>query len=179
VTLATFRCRPLAGQRGVATGTPLYYLQPGRDWRRVKAPPPDRSDFGLELERILGRKVTPDETRFFIDAATIGSTATGSSSGPTTTQGAEIAVDSPEGAAQLAPQSFGVKTGYVRPAVALPLPRHLPDGLRPGATRLYRVVFYLPHSDGRDAAGRHTIYVYVTHRGKLGVWDVAWVGTKP
>jgi hypothetical protein len=178
VDLATFRCRPLAGERGVATGTPLYYLQPSRAWRRVKAPPPDQSDFGVELERILGRKVTAAEQRFFIDLATIGSTS-GSSSGRSTTQGGEVAVDSPDGAAQLAPQGLGLATGYVKPAVPLPLPRRLPGGLRPGATRLYRVVFYLAHSDGHDAAGRHTIYVYVSHRGKLGVWDVAWVGTKP
>ena len=59
------------------------------------------------------------------------------------------------------------------------IPRRLPDDLRPGRTRLYRVVFYLTRSDGRDGAGRHTIYVYVSHRGKLGVWDVALVGTKP
>lgn len=177
VTLAKFRCRPLAGQRGVATGTPLYFLQPSRDWRRVQAPPPDQSDFSLELERILGRKITPAEQQFFVDLAT-GVSVTGSSSGPTM-QGGQIAVSTPEGAAQLAPQSLGVETGYVRPAVEEPLPRLLPDGLRPGMTRLYRVAFYLAHSVGRDAAGRHTIYVYVAHRSKLGVWDVAWVGTKP
>jgi hypothetical protein len=176
VTLAAFHCRPLSGQRGVATGTPLYFLQPSHAWRRVKAPPPDQSDFGVELERILGRKVTAAEQQFFVDLAT--ATTTSGSSGPIT-QGGEIATPTPEGTAQLAPQSLGVTTGYVRPAVALPLPRHLPDGLRPGATRLYRVAFYLAHSDGPDAAGRHTIYVYVAHRRKLGVWDVAWVGTKP
>jgi hypothetical protein len=122
--------------------------------------------------------VTAAEQQFFVDLATVGSTTTSGSSGPIT-QGGEIATPTPEGTAQLAPQSLGVTTGYVRPAVALPLPRHLPDGLRPGATRLYRVAFYLAHSDGPDAAGRHTIYVYVAHRRKLGVWDVAWVGTKP
>jgi hypothetical protein len=177
MSIATFRCVPLAGQRGVATGTPLYFLQPSRDWRRVKSPPPDKSDFGVELERILGRKVTAAEQQFFVDLFTVGST-TGSSSGPTT-QGGEVAVDSPEGAAQLAPQGLGLKTGYVRPAVEQPLPRRLPEGLRRGGTRLYRVAFYLAQSDGRDALGIHTIYVYVAHRGKLGVWDVAWVGTKP
>ena len=174
VTLATFRCRPLAGQRGVATGTPLYYLQPSRAWHQVKAPPPDQSDFGVELERILGRKVTPAETRFFIDLATVGlSTGHGS-----TTRGGPIAVSDPHGTALLAAQSLGVRTRTVS-ATAQPLPRRLPDGLRPGRTRLYRVVFDLVRSDGPDAAGRHTIYVYVSHRGKLGVWDVAWVGTKP
>lgn len=177
VTLATFRCRPLAGKRGVATGTPLYDLQPSRDWQHVKAPPPDRSDFGVELEHILRRKLTPDETRFFVDLAAVAFTTTGPS-GPVT-RGGEIAVSTPDGAAQLAPQSLGVKTGYVRPAVLQPLPRHLPQGLRPGATRLYRVTFYLARSDGREARGRHTIYVYVAHRAKLGVWDVAWVGAKP
>ena len=177
VTLTTFRCRPLAALVGVAGGTPLYYLQPSRDWRRVKAPPPDQSDVGVELERLLGRKATAAETRFFIDLATVA-TVTGSSSGPTKTQGTEIAAPGPRGAALLAPQSLGVRTRTVS-ATAQPLPHRLPDGLRPDATRLYRVVFDLLHSDGRDAAGRHTIYVYVTHSGKLGVWQVAWVGTKP
>jgi hypothetical protein len=177
VNLATFRCRPLAALVGVATGTPLYHLQPRSDWRRVKAPPPDQSDFGRELERLLGRKVTADETRFFVDFATVG-TATGSSSGPTKTQGTPIAVSSPRGTALLAPRSLGVPTRVVS-ATMQPLPRRLPDGLRPSATRLYRIVFDLLRSDGHDAVGRHTIYVYVTHSPKLGVWDVAWVGTKP
>jgi hypothetical protein len=174
VTLATFRCRPLAGRRGVATGTPLYFLQPSRDWQRVQAPPPDQSDFGLELEHLLGRKTTAAEQRFFVDLATVGVT-TGHSS---TTRGTPIAVGDPRGTALLAPQSLGLRTRAVS-ATAQPLPRRLPDGLRPGRTRLYRVVFYLTRSDGRDGAGRHTIYVYVSHRRKLGVWDVAWVGTKP
>jgi hypothetical protein len=174
VTLATFHCRPLAGRRSVATGTPLYFLQPSRDWQRVQAPPPDQSDFGLELEHLLGRKTTAAEQRFFVDLATVGVT-TGHSS---TTRGTPIAVDDPRGTALLAPQSLGLRTRAVS-ATAQPLPRRLPDGLRPGRTRLYRVVFYLTRSDGRDGAGRHTIYVYVSHRGKLGVWDVAWVGTKP
>ncbi len=174
VNLATFRCGPLAGRRGVATGTPLYYLQPSPDWRRVQAPPPDQSDFGVELEHLLGRKVTPDETRFFVDLATVGVTAGHSG----TTQGTPIAVGDSRDTAKLAPESLGIRTRIVS-ATAQPLPRRLPEGLRPGATRLYRVVFDLLRSDGRDAAGRHTIYVYVTHRRKLGVWDVAWVDTKP
>jgi hypothetical protein len=160
----------------VATGTPLYELQPSSDWRRVKAPPPDQSDFGRELERLLGRKVTADETRFFIDLATVGTA--GSSSGPTKTQGTPIAVSSPRGTALLAPRSLGVRTRVVS-ATAQPLPRRLPDGLRRGGTRLYRIVFDLLRADGPDAAGRHTIYVYVTHSPKLDVWQVAWVGTKP
>jgi hypothetical protein len=175
VTLATFRCRPLAALVGVPTGTPLYFLQPSKDWRRVPAPPSQPSDFERMLEQLLGRKPNADEIRFFTDLATV-SFATGSSSGPT--QGAEIAGPGPGRTAQLAPQSLGLRTGEVS-ATAQPLPHRLPDGLRPGATRLYRVVFYLARSDGHDAAGNHTIYVYVTHRGKLGVWVVAWVGTKP
>jgi hypothetical protein len=174
VTLATVRCRPLAGLRGVATGTPLYHLQASRDWRRVPAPPPDQSDFGVELERLLGRKVTPDETRFFVDLATVGVTAGHSS----TAHGTPIAVSDSRGAAKLAPESLRVRTRVVS-ASEQPLPRRLPDDLRPGVTRLYRVEFDLLRSDGYDAAGRHTIYVYVTRRAKLGVWLVAWVGTKP
>ena len=175
LNLATFRCRPLAALVGVATGTPLYFLQPSGDWRRVEAPPPDQSDFGLELERLLGRKATAAETRFLIDLATV-TTVTGGSSGPT--QGTQIAVPSPRGAALLAPRSLGVPTRAVS-ATARPLPRHLPAGLRPGETRLYRVVFDLLRSSGHDAAGRHTIYVYVTRTPRLGVWEVAWLGTKP
>ena len=47
VTLATFRCRPLAALRGVASGTPLYRLQPSSDWRRVNASGSQPSDLGL------------------------------------------------------------------------------------------------------------------------------------
>jgi hypothetical protein len=179
VTLASFRCRPLAASVGVAGRTPLYFLQPSRDWRRVKAPPQDPSAFGRELELVLGRKLTAAETRFFFDFATVAATATGSSSGPTKTQGTQIAASNPRGTAMLAPQSLGVRTRVVS-AAAQPLPHRLPVGLnRFVETRLYRVVFDLLRSSGHDAAGRHTIYVYVTHSPKLGVWQVAWVGTKP
>ncbi|HKC78013.1 MAG TPA: hypothetical protein VKB70_06480 [Gaiellaceae bacterium] len=178
LTLATFRCRPLAGRRGVAAGTPLYYLQPSHAWRTITKPPADNPNaFWTELERQLGRKANAAETRFFVDLATVAATSSGGSGsyGP----GGQVAVATPDGAAQLVPQSLGVKIGYVGPAVEQPLPRRLPEGLRLGTTRLYRVVFDLTRPDGRDAVGRHTIYVYVAHRGKLGVWDVAWVGTKP
>jgi hypothetical protein len=179
LTLTTFRCGPLAALVGVPSGTPLYFLQPSRDWRRVKAPRQDRSDFGLVLEQLLGRKVTPDETRFFVDLATVTSTS-GSSSGPTKTQGTPIGVPSARGAALLAPQSLGIRTRFVS-ATARPLPHgRLPGGLtRPRAVRLYRVVFDTLRAAGIGAAGRHTIHVYVTRRGKLGVWVVAWVATKP
>jgi hypothetical protein len=179
LTLTTFRCGPLAALVGVPSGTPLYFLQPSRDWRRVKAPRQDRSDFGLVLEQLLGRKVTPDETRFFVDLATVPSTS-GSSSGPTKTQGTPIGVPSARGAALLAPQSLGIRTRLVS-ATARPLPHgRLPGGLtRPRAVRLYRVVFDTLRAAGIGAAGRHTIHVYVTRRGKLGVWVVAWVASKP
>jgi len=174
VTLATFRCRPLAALVGVATGTPLYFLQPSKDWRRVPAPPSQPSDFERMLEQLLGRKPNADEIRFFMDLATVAST--GSSSGPTT--GAQTADSTAVATAQLAPPILGVSAGLVS-VTARPLPRRLPDGLRPGATRLFRVVFYLDHSNGHDAAGNHTVYVYVTRAPRLGVWQVAWVGTKP
>jgi hypothetical protein len=32
---------------------------------------------------------------------------------------------------------------------------------------------------GRDAVQEALTRTFVAHRGKLGVWDVAWVGTKP
>jgi hypothetical protein len=176
VTLTTFRCRPLAALVGVAGGTPLYDLQPSRDWRRVQAPPPDQYDIGLQLEHLLGRRATAAETRFFIDFATVASTA-GSSPGPTTGQGTPTAVSDPRGTALLAPQSLGVRTRAVS-AVARPLPRRLPDGVT-RSDRLYRVTFDLLRPDGRNAAGLHTIYVYVHRVAKLGVWEVAWVASKP
>lgn len=177
VTLTTLHCRPLAALVGVATGTPLYFLHPSRDWRRVQAPPRDRSDFGQLLEQLLGRKVTADETRFFIDLATV-STTTGGSSAPTKTQGTPIAGSDPRGTALLAPESLGVPTRTVS-AAAQPLPRRLPGGLKRSGTRLYRVTFDLLRANGVDRPGRHTIYVYVTHAARLGVWSVAWVATKP
>jgi hypothetical protein len=176
LTLTTSRCRPLAAPVGVAGGTPLYYLQPSRDWRAVQAPPQSPSDFARMLERLLGRKPNADETRFFIDFATVASTA-GSSPGPTTGQGTPTAVSDPRGTALLAPQSLGVRTRAVS-AVARPLPRRLPDGVT-RSDRLYRVTFALLRPDGRNAAGRHTIYVYVHRVAKLGVWEVAWVASKP
>lgn len=178
VTLATFRCRPLAALRGVASGTPLYLLQPSPDWRRVKAPSPDQSDFGLMLERLLGRKVTADETRFFIDLATVA-VGTGSSSGPTKTQGTPIGNSSARSTALLAPRSLGVRTRVVS-ATARPLPHgQLPGGLGRAGTHLYRVTFDLVRTDGVDRAGRHAIYVYVTRSARLGVWRVARVSTNP
>ncbi len=179
LTLTTFRCRPLAALVGVASDTPLYFLQPSRDWRTVPAPPSQPVDVGRLLGRLLGRKLTADETRFFVDFATVATTTSGAS-GPTKTHGTLTAVSDAGGAARLAPRSLGVRTRVVS-ATAVPLPQgHLPAGLtRSGATRLYRVTFDLLRADGVDAVGRHTIYVYVSRSAKLGVWSVAWVGPKP
>jgi hypothetical protein len=175
VTLATARCRPLAALVGVATGTPLYFLQPSRDWRRVPTPPSKPSDFSRALEQLLGRKVTADETRFFVDFATVAAT-TGGSSG--STKGTPVAVSNARRTALLAPRSLGAPTRVVS-ADPRPLPHRLPDGLRPEGARLFRVVFDLLRSDAHNATGQHTIYVYLTRSNRLGVWQVAWVGTKP
>jgi hypothetical protein len=170
VTLATFRCRPLAALRGVASGTPLYRLQPSRDWRRVKAPDSQPSDFGLVLERLLGRKPTAAETRFFIDFATVAANAVGGPTGPT--GGTRIiGVSNAHGAALLAARSLGVRTRNVS-ALAQPLPHKLPGGLTRVGTRLYRVAFDL-------RAERRTLYVYVNRSARLHVWRVVWVATKP
>jgi len=178
LTLTTYRCRPLAALTGVASGTPLYFLQPSADWRRVKGPQPDRFQFDRLLERVLGRKPNAAETRFFIDFATV---AVGSGGGPTkTVQGTPIAVSDAQGAARLAAQSLGVRTRVVSVTVR-PLPhRRLPGGLRRSSNvRLYRVVLDLLRANGIDKPGRNTIYVYVTRSAKLGVWRVAWLSQKP
>ena len=177
LTLTTYRCRPLAALTGVASGTPLYYLQPSKDWRTVQAPPTQQSDFGVVFERMLGRKPSAAETRFFIDFATIGS-ASGSSSGPTNGKGTPIGLSSPRATALLAPRSLGVGTRVVS-ATAQPLPRRLPSGLARSGTRLYRVVFDVLRGSGLDKPGRRTIYVYVAGGPVPGVWRVAWVATKP
>jgi len=170
VTLATFRCRPLAALTGVASGTPLYRLQPSSGWRRVKAPGSQPSDFALMLERLLGRKPTAAETRFFIDFATVAANAVGGPTGPkrgTTLIGVSNAHD----AALLAARSLGVRTRNVS-AVAQPLPPRLPGGLTRSGTHLYRVSFDL-------RAERRRLYVYVNRSARLHVWRVVWVGTKP
>jgi hypothetical protein len=177
LTLLTYRCRPLAALVGVATGTPLYELRPSHEWRAVSAPPKDQVDIGRLLERLLGRKITAAESRFFVDLATVTIT-TGNSSGPvrsTLTGGPD-----PRAIARLAPSNLGVRTRVVSVTVQ-PLPRgHLPGGLtRSGGIRLYRVTFDIPRADGVHVARRHTIYVFVTRRGKLGVWLAAWVASKP
>jgi hypothetical protein len=160
---------------GVPSGTPLYVLERSRAWRRVQAPPVDPSQFWAQLERLLGRKTNADEERFFTDFAMVGST-TGGSSGPATT--VETAVSDPHGSALLAPQSLGGPTRAIS-ATPQPLPEgQLPGGLNRSGTRLYRVVFDLLRGNGVDTAGRHAIYVYVTHSAKLGVWKVAWVASK-
>lgn len=176
LTLTTFRCRPLAALTGVASGTPLYSLQPSKDWRTVQAPAAQQSLFGIFLERVLGRKPDAAEIRFFIDLATVSSTG-GSSSGPTTGHGTPIGLSSPRATALLAPRSLGVRTRVVS-ASAQPLPHHLPGGLTHSSTRLYRVVFDVLRADGVDKPGRHTISVYVTRRARLGVWSVALVSSK-
>lgn len=180
LTLTTFRCRPLAGRVGVASGTPLYFLQPSRDWRRVQAPSQGQSDFGRVLEQLLGRKVTRDETRFFVDFATVAVGSGGSSSRAKKYRGTPIAGSGARGTALLAPQSLGIRTRVIS-AVAQPLPHgRLPGDLkRSRAVRLYRVAFDLLRADGVDAPGRHTIYVYVTRARRLGVWIVAWMASRP
>jgi hypothetical protein len=178
LTLTTFRCRPLAALVGVASGTPLYDLQRSKDWRRVPTPPQHPPDFERLLERLLGRKPTADESRFFVDLATVA-VQSGGPSGPTTTHGTTIAVSDPRGTAELAPRSLGLRTRVVS-ATAVPLPHgRLPGGLPRSGARLYRVAFDLLRKDGVDTVGRHTIYVYVTRSGRLGVWRVAWVASKP
>ncbi len=181
LTLTTFRCRPLAALVGVASGTPLYFLQPSQDWRTISGPPSQPADFGRLLERLLGRKPTADETRFFVDFATAAVTVTaGGSSAPTKTQGTQIAAPDARRTAKLAPRSLGVPTRVVS-AAAQPLPPGpLPGGLaRSAGTRLYRVTFDLLRPHGHDAAGPHTLYVYVARAPKLGVWQIAWVASKP
>jgi hypothetical protein len=80
VTLTTFRCRPLAALVGVPTGAPLYYLQPGSDWRTVSTPPSESpAAFVRQLERLVGHKLTAAESRFFVDFATVASGAGASS----------------------------------------------------------------------------------------------------
>lgn len=177
-TLTTYRCRPLAALTGVASGTPLYFLQPSRDWRTVQAPPTQQADFGIVLERALGRKVTAAETRFLIDLATV-TLGTGSTSGPTTTQGTAVGVPSPRATALLAPQSLGVHTRSVS-ATALPLPEHLPGKLRrDGDLRLYSVVVELLGAHGAYKAGLHALFVYVDRAKAPGVWHIVWISTKP
>jgi hypothetical protein len=180
VTLTTFRCRPLAALVGVPSGAPLYYLQPGSDWRSVPTPPSENSDaFVRQLERLVGQRLTAAESRFLVDFGTVASTAGASSGGTGMTSGALVATSGARGTALLAPRSLGVRTRVVS-ARAQPLPpRRLPDGLTRSGTRLYRVVFDLLRADGVDARGRHTIYVYLTRSERLGVWRVAWVAAQP
>jgi hypothetical protein len=174
VTLTTSRCRPLAALVGVKTGTPLYSLQPSKDWRTVQAPPSDPQDIGALMEKLLGRKPTAAEERLFVDLATVGGHASGS------TSGGVIAASDARTTAKLAPHNLGVPTRNVS-AVQLALPHgRLPGGLTHSAgTRLYRVTFDLLRTVGADKAGRRTIYVYLTHHGRLGVWEIARVSSNP
>jgi hypothetical protein len=180
VTLTTFRCRPLAALVGVPTGAPLYYLQPGSDWRTVSTPPSESpAAFVRQLERLVGHKLTAAESRFFVDFATVASGAGASSGGTRKTSGTLVATSGRRGTALLAPRSLGVRTRVVS-ATPQPLPSgRLPDGLTRSGTRLYRVGFDLLRADGVDARGLHTIYVYVTRSRKLGVWQIAWVARQP
>jgi hypothetical protein len=180
VTLTTFRCRALARLVGVKSGTPLYTLQPSKDWRRVQAPPSEQSDIGVLMERLLGRKPTAAETRFFADFVAVMSTTGGHAVGPTSGHGTLIASSNPRTTAKLAPRSLGVPVRNVT-AVARPLPHgRLPGGIARSANpRLYLVTFDLVHSDGVDKAGRRMLYVYLTRRGRLGVWTVVRAAAKP
>lgn len=179
LTLTTYRCRPLAALTGVAGGTPLYELRPSRDWRTIPAPASQPSDIGRLFERLLGRKLTAAETRFFIDLAT-ATVTTGGGHSVGHTSGTLTGGPHPRAIARLAPSYLGIQARVVS-AVIQPLPRgQLPGGLKRGAkTRLYQVTFDLLHPDGVDRAGRHTLDVFVTRSGKLGVWLVAWIAPKP
>jgi hypothetical protein len=176
--LTTYRCRPLAALAGVATGTPLYFRQPSKDWRTVRAPPPQQSNFDVLLERVLGRKPNEAETRFLVDFLTVAAT-TGSSSGPKQGRTTTVGRPSARATALLAPGSLGVRTRNAS-ATALPLPEHLPGGLaRTGDLRLYSVVFELLRAHGAYKAGLHTLFVYVGRAKAPGVWRIVWISTKP
>lgn len=177
VTLVSLRCRPLAAQVAVAGGTPLYFLQPSRDWRRVKEPKSQTFPLESLLERLLGRKPNAAETRFLFDFLTAAATASGHS---TPARSTTIGVPGPHAAALLGPGTLGLPTRAVS-ATALPLPHErLPGGLtRSDHVRLYRVVFDLRRADRSVSAGRHTLYVYVARTKGPPIWGVAWVSTKP
>ena len=76
-----FGCRNLAASANVPVETPIYRLQPSKDWHTVARTPGQPFDIGRLVETILGRQPTNDETRLLLDVAEIASVHRSPSSG--------------------------------------------------------------------------------------------------
>ena len=68
-----FGCRNLAASANVPVQTPIYRLQPSKDWHTVPRTPGQPFDIGRLVQTILGRQPTNDETRLLLDVAEIAS----------------------------------------------------------------------------------------------------------
>jgi hypothetical protein len=78
VAAEAFRCRDLAASANVAVDTPIYRLQPSKDWHTVRRPGSQPNDFGRLVEAVLRRPPTAAETRFLVDFLTVAVRASGS-----------------------------------------------------------------------------------------------------
>jgi hypothetical protein len=78
-----FRCRNLATSANVPVDTPIYRLQPSKDWHTVARTPGQPFDIGRLVETVLGGQPTKDETRLLRDVAEVASVHGSSSSGAT------------------------------------------------------------------------------------------------
>jgi hypothetical protein len=76
-----FRCRNLAASANVPVDSPIYRLQPSKDWRTVARTPGQPLDLGRLVETVLGRQPTRDETRLLLDVAEVASVHGSSSTG--------------------------------------------------------------------------------------------------
>ena len=79
----TFGCRSLAAAASVPVGTPIYRLQPSKDWRTVTRPRGQPLEINRLLAAVLGRRPTEPETRLFLDLLQAVSTG-GASAGSVT-----------------------------------------------------------------------------------------------
>jgi hypothetical protein len=76
----TFGCRNLAASTNVPAGTPIYRLQPSKDWHVVTRPQGQPLDIGRLVNAVLGRQPTQQETKLLlgiVESAARGSSANG------------------------------------------------------------------------------------------------------
>jgi hypothetical protein len=76
-----FRCHNLASSRGVAVGTPLYFLRASSDWVLARKRSPRPINVRLLFSAVFGRELTPAETRLLVDFSTLAVSGEGESQG--------------------------------------------------------------------------------------------------
>jgi hypothetical protein len=90
-TADALRCHDLAGSHDVPVGTPIYRLTTSSEWIAVPRKTSTPVDVARLFHAILGRDLTPPESRLLFDLAVVSATE----SGPTSIATGTVATVSP------------------------------------------------------------------------------------